>query len=206
MNTCDKSRLIDEITRQVMHYLKDKSDEKEISEIRSVLVLGDGSYPDDAVIFKLDDFERYSDIKKYESVFLSSLTLWQLTDIAQCRDSTPFCRAVLKALMNDVPVYIERRTLDVLTCEKINPTINKKINENINTILSYQVMLYGENEKKTPRPKQKSNEIGRGLITEEEARKMCGNSETRIALSKGTIMTPLAKDYFLYKGVTVDYE
>ena len=210
MNINDKTKLIDEITRQVMEYLNQEvivDDKVKLEKNKNVLVLGDVCHPfEDDNIFGLEDYKCDGNIKKYDTVFISSLTLWQLSDIAQCRDSCVFCCAVLKALMNDVPVFIKKEVLELLNCEKANPAINKKIQENIATILSYKVQVLNDNVKEKAKIKGTQNKSSKRVITEKEAKDLCKSSCKSRSFNKGTIITPLAKDYFAYNGVTVDFE
>jgi hypothetical protein len=208
-----REELIQRITEEVLAVLKghDKSSAVLGRNGINVLVAGNPDrLPDylckDCELYTMEDYIRESDISKYQRVYIESLTLAELCDIALCRDSQPTQRAVIYALLSGKEVLLLESGLPHRSFSaKSNFAMHTVLEGYLRTIIRFGAKLVSDISPSKP-VKVSSIGIGRSnsvqLITEKIAMDMV-QSGGQVKISKEAILTPSAKDVLFSAGVDV---
>ena len=210
-------KLMKQIVEAVMQELMaQRSNASACTEgLDKLLVIGDlQAVPADMAekyqIFLIDDYIQNKNIHRYQKILITSLTLVQMSDIAQGRDGSPEACAVIRGLLNG---------LDVCMAEAAFPHRKYAVIENNARMLqSFGIKLLKECKvgappipAKPPKYQAPPIEVPKGtghtttdrLITEDVARSLIDGGNTAICLAANAIVTPSAWDLFKQKGIEV---
>lgn len=210
MAQLNREQLIELVTREVFRVLGEpEPPAPDISSLPKALVVGEaGDLP--ALVCKKYRFlgmESYTcpeSVSQYEAVFITSLSLTELADIALGRDTRPVQCAVISALMEGAPVYLSGSALSWRSRKnKIAPGFYQMLEGYVRTLQNFGIrLLDGKTavDKDGGRTSPLSG-LPDGLVTEALARALVEKSpEPVILIRKGTVLTPSARDIFLHAG------
>lgn len=196
-----------------------------------LLVIGDlGAVPANlscgSELLSIEDYIQYKRIRRYDGVVITRISLTQLSDIAQGRDSSPESCAVVNALLEGISVCMLEGALPHRRyADKHGSMMYQVIEKNVQLACSYGIKLISEKDMartgpeiiKPPKyqappitvPAGNANTNFEKVITESMARAMvkksdlAGSGEKQVFFAKGTIVTPAAKDIFKSNDVKV---
>lgn len=210
MAQLSREQLIELVTREVFRVLGEpEPPEPDPGSLPKALAVGDaGGLP--ALIYKKYRFlgmESYTcpeAVSQYEAVFITSLSLTELADIALGRDTRAVQCAVISALMEGVPVYLSESALTWRKKKnKMAPGFYQMLEGYVRTLQNFGVrLLDGKTavDKDGGRTSPLSG-LPDGLVTEDMARALVAKSpEPVILIRRGTVLTPSARDVFLHAG------
>ncbi|MDY4191698.1 MAG: hypothetical protein SOX72_05715 [Oscillospiraceae bacterium] len=155
----------------------------------------------------MESYTGPESITGFEAVFLTSLSLTELSDIAQGRDTRPVPCAVIAALMEGVPVYLAQSALAWRKKKaRMSPGFYQLLEGHVRALQHFGVLLLdggtastGEGRKFAP-----GADLPDGVITEAMAHALAEKSTEPILLvKKGTVLTPSARDVFLHAGIEI---
>lgn len=163
------------------------------------------------ILTGIEDYEQYKNIRRYQKVYITKLSLTDLSDIALGRDASPVSCAVVNALLRGMDVALLEKVLwHRKLAGKGSAKLYSVIENNVRQLESYGVKVICEpkqiviKEAKPPKfnpppvavPKgtMKPNEAR--LITESIAMDMVKENSQRVCVSKDAIITPSAWDVF----------
>lgn len=220
MNKIPNEELVEYITKEVMRILNNKQkDSNCVSDKPGALILGSAEKLPSEVLaginpFNIDDYALHGDIEKYCCLYITEISLAQLSDIALGRDERPYQCAVIKAILSGKKVYL---LAEALTYRRFARTAKK----------AYYDMLAGYEEKLAasgvciipaanlldeagtgpmkPNPAGETIDCTDKVITGKRAEELCRNREGAVNLKKGTIITPLAKDAFGAAKIRINF-
>ena len=209
-------KLMKQIVEAVMQELMaQRSNASACTEgLDKLLVIGDlQAVPADMAekyqIFLIDDYIQNKNIHRYQKILITSLTLVQMSDIAQGRDGSPEACAVIRGLLNG---------LDVCMAEAAFPHRKYAGKSSARMLQSFGIKLLKECKvgappipAKPPKYQAPPIEVPKGtghtttdrLITEDVARSLIDGGNTAICLAANAIVTPSAWDLFKQKGIEV---
>lgn len=189
-----------------------------------LLVIGDmNAVPRDMAgeneLLTVEDYVRYHNIRRYQKILITRLSLTQLSDIAQGRDGSPEACAVINGLLNGLEVYIiEAAFPHRKYAGKSSSRLYEVIEGNARMLQSFGIKLLKESTvaagpapAKPPKYQAPAVEVPTGtacvngdkLITESVARTLAAGGEKTVCLAKDAIVTPSAWDFFRQKGVEI---
>lgn len=172
----------------------------------SVLVIGNAqnvpsSLINQAELASLPSYAACGDIKRFGRVIVETLTLAQLADIAMVRPSDEAACAIVQALLQGVEVVLLESALAYRAyANQSNPKLFAVLEGYVRTLEGYGVKVLGKNEalaqsSATACALPKRNVSKPALVTEAVAQAMVAKEQT-VHLSRGTILTPSARDVF----------
>ncbi|MDD2955086.1 MAG: hypothetical protein PHD67_02085 [Oscillospiraceae bacterium] len=210
MAELSREQLIELVTREVCRVLGESgSPPPDPSGLPKALVVG-GAEPLPSRIRKKYQFlgmESYScpeSVAQYDAVFLTSLSLTELADIALGRDTRPVQCAVINALMEGKPVYLAEFALAWRKKKSRMPSgFYQMLEGYVRTLQRFGVLsLEGPNAvDKDGSRRAPGADLPEGVITEALAHTLAeGSSEPILLVRRGTVITPSARDVFLHAG------
>jgi len=197
----------------------EQKDSNCVSDKPSALILGSAEKLPSEVLaginpYSLDEYALHGDIDKYCCLYITEISLAQLSDIALGRDERPFQCAVIKAILSGKRVYL---LTEALTYRRFAETADK----------AYYAMLAGYEEKLAAsgvcilpaarlldpesagrmeaKAAKETVDCTDKVITGKRAEELCRNRKGAVNLKKGTIITPLAKDAFGAAKIKVNF-
>lgn len=189
-----------------------------------LLVVGDMNTvpPDlarDYVLLPVKDYVEYGNILRYQKILITSLSLTQMSDIAQGRDGSPEACAVITGLLNGMEVCITENAFPHRKyAGKSSSRLYEVIENNARMLQSFGIKLLKESRivsdpapVRSPKYQAPPVEVPMGtacvnsdrLITEAIACTLAAGGEKEICLSRDAIVTPSAWDIFRQKGINV---
>lgn len=178
-----------------------------------------------------EESEYQGDITPYTMVVCRHISCAQLCDMALGRDASPAACAVSKALLAGKPVYLAEEGLPHRASKAAaNPRYYAMLEDYVTRLTQFGVrvapqaelerLLSGQNapaktcavpeapaqEASVPEKCAAEQEPFRGVLTAEEARRLVKTCGGTLRLGRGAILTPLARDVFREKQVTLVYE
>lgn len=210
-------QLIREITAQVVRMLNKNGNfpGQQCTDMGKVLVAGPVTLWAEKMcenlrIYDACEFNPDDDIKAYEKVIITHLSLTDLSDITSLREASGVSAAVLQSLLSGIPVIMSE---DVLDQYKYKGTGNRRLYEEIGKrmqqLQDYGVCVVSFKESRSV-DFQLVSDTGfyskRKLITEQEAKQIADESTGPVHLACGTIVTPLARDLFRHRNIEIIFE
>lgn len=174
-----------------------------------------------------EESEYQGDIAPFTMVVCRQISCAQLCDMALGRDASPAACAVSKALLAGKPVYLAEEGLPHRASQAAaNPRYYAMLEDYVTRLTQFGVrvapqaelerLLCGQNAPakaacaapEAPGPERPAGEQEpfRGVLTAEEARRLAKDCGGTVRLGRGAILTPLARDVFREKRVTLVYE
>ena len=219
-------KLMKQIVEAVMQELMaQRSNASACTEgLDKLLVIGDlQAVPADMAekyqIFLIDDYIQNKNIHRYQKILITSLTLVQMSDIAQGRDGSPEACAVINGLLNGLDVCMTEAAFPHRKyAGKSSSRLYEVIENNARMLQSFGIKLLKECKvgvplipAKPPKYQAPPIEVPKGtghtttdrLITEDVARSLIDGGNTAICLAANAIVTPSAWDLFKQKGIEV---
>lgn len=212
-----KEQLIEMITNEVMSVLS--NDKALFSNVKNLLpdalIIGNVENLPDIErkkynFFKLEKCQSIDDVERFEKIFVETLSLTELADIAMGRDAGCTQKAVVGALLKGKKIAILESALPHKKyAYKSDRTFYQIYEEYVRKLKGTKIQfitgksfynMYAANAMPDP-------DIPEGIITESVARVMamnCVNDEIKI--KKGTVITPSAFDIFNSVGKKVVIE
>ena len=177
----------------------------------------------DAVMQEIE--RKHQQIRRYDGVVITNVTLTQLSDIALGRDASPESCAVVYALLEGLNVCLLESALPHRRyADKHGSMMYQVLERNVQLVMSYGVKLLAdkdirERNTETVRPPKyqappvavpsgHANVNCEKVITESMASAMIKGGELaaggeKVEFPAGTIITPSAKDVFKSNGIDV---
>ena len=159
--------------------------------------------------YELCGLEAYTceaDILKFDAVFVTELTLTELSDIANGRDSQKKQCAVLKALLNNIEVNLfECAAPHRKYAGKGSRVLFKEYEGYLNRLISFGVNFIREQKFNNESCNAFAHNNNDKVITEAIAEELVKSDDAIIKLIKGTIITPSAKDIFNHSKKAVEF-
>lgn len=163
------------------------------------------------ILTGIEDYEQYKNIRRYARIFITELSLTDLSDIALGRDASPASCAVVNALLRGIDVAIAEKALwHRKIAGKGSAKLYSVIENNVRQLESYGVKIMMEPktvvvaEPKPPKfnpapvkvPKGSMKPNANRLITESIALEMVKENSACVCVAKNAIITPSAWDIF----------
>jgi ethanolamine utilization protein len=220
LNSIPKEELVEIITQEVMRIMDTKQEGLgSVPNKPGALVLGSAEKipPEvlaDLHIYGIDDYALHGDIDKYCCVYITEISLAQLSDIALGRDEKPYQCAVIKAILSGKKVYL---LSEALTYHRFAKTANKtyydmfvgyekKIADSgvriIQAVKLISPILAGQNEQNA---NCEALDCSDKVITGKKAEELSSKLQATVNLKRGTIITPLAKDAFGAAKIKINF-
>lgn len=220
MNSIPKEELVEIITREVMRMMDTKQEGSGcVPNKPGALVLGSAEKlpPEvlaDLNIYGIDDYALHGNIDKYCCVYITEISLAQLSDIALGRDERPCQCAVIKAILSGKTVYL---LSEALTYHRFAPTANKAFYD---MLVGYEKKIADSGVSIIPAAKlispvltgqseQNANDEALDctdkVVTGQKAEELCSKLQGAVNLKRGTIITPLAKDAFGAAKIKINF-
>ena len=175
-----------------------------------------------AVLFDLSDYEKHQDVLRYDRIYIASLSVTQLCDIAQGRAGDPASCAVVHGLLAGIETLMPEDAPSYKRyAGKGSTALYRLIESYERTLRSFGVKVIGQDRDRDavlppPKPpKYMAPKITAPagsarpnfscLITEEDALRLSGQGK-EVILPAGSILTPSAKDVFAHAGIAVTVE
>lgn len=167
----------------------------------------------------LEDYETCRDIRRYRRIYITKLSLADLSSIALGRDDTLVSCAVVNALLHGIEVYLDGRALWYRKLAgKGSSRLYAVIDGNVRQLESYGVKVAEEakpavvREIKPPKfcpppmqvPKGSLKPNANCLITERMAAEMVKENRPVVQIPQGAIVTPSAWDVFTNHKIQVE--
>ena len=202
-----KEQMVEFITREVMKMLgMDEEEPEDKSCCPDALVIGEADKLPPAVRrqYQLKSLDTYKgDITPYEKIFITGITRMELADIALGRDSDAAACAVIEGLLHGTEIFL----YDVALTHRKHAGRGSRafyqlLEGYVRTLQSYGIKLVQGTTviDKYEKHAAPGADLPSGVITEALARKLVESGEGDIAVRKGTVITPSAKDIFLHAG------
>lgn len=173
-----------------------------------------------------EESEYQGDISPFTMVVCRHISCAQLCDMALGRDASPAACAVSKALLAGKSVYLAEEGLPHRASQaSANPRYYAMLEDYVTRLTQFGVrvapqaelerLLCGQSapakpasvpEPSAPEKCAGGAEPFRGLLSAEEARRLAKDCGGTVRLGRGAILTPLARDVFREKRVTLVYE
>ena len=166
----------------------------------------------------LADYAECRDVMRYERIVITDLSLADLSDIAQGRDSSDASRAVVEGLLNGIDVFLLEKALPHRRfAGKGSSRLYEVIEDHVRTLQTYGVRMIPELRPARPRkavpPKYQTPPVrvpagsvcpnSERLITEDLAREMTADGRREVHIAENAIVTPLAWDVFVHNKINV---
>lgn len=204
----DYERLVEFITNEVKKAISSQTD----VEIKSkALIVGSKdklpiTFSTSYELYEIDSYTCENDILNFDAVFITEMTLTELSDIANGRDSQKNQCAVLKALLNNIEVNLfECAVSHRKYAGKGSRELFKQYEGFLNRMISYGVKFIREQKFNNQPPNAFTHNNNDKVITESIALELVNNDDTVIKLIKGTVITPSAKDIFNHSDKKVEF-
>lgn len=219
MNGIPKEELVEIITREVMSILNTGQEGSggvsgksgSLPAKPGALVLGPATKLPPEVsagfdIYGVDDYVLHGDIHKYCCVYITEISLAQLSDIALGRDERPYQCAISKAILSGKTVYL---SAEALAYRQFASTANKAYYDML-TGYEQKIIGFGVSVISVAKPadavttgrkdqndqRQQAFDCTDKVVTGKKAEELCDKLKGVVNLPQGTILTPLAKDAF----------
>lgn len=208
-----REQLIELVTKEVVSAVAKREAGAHKDEILSAsLIVGCV----DKLPQSLKSKHRYVNIEKYngdittiDEIFITDLSLTELADIALGRQDGPVQAAVIDGLLNGKTVYVNESALNYRQAkEKCSPGFYKLLEQYAACLQSFGIKRIQEDTGAGVRQKPAdalSEGLPKGVVTELFAKALIKECHGEILLSKGTIITPSAKDVFLHAGCHIRF-
>lgn len=159
----------------------------------------------------IEDYEQYKNIRRYEKVCITKLSLTDLSDMAMGRDGSLASCAVVNALLRGIDVVLLEKALwHRKLAGKGSAKLYGLIENNVRQLESYGVKVISEpkqiviKESKPPKFNPPKAEAPKGsmvpnsarLITEQIAMDLVKENSAQVCVAKDAIITPSAWDIF----------
>jgi len=163
------------------------------------------------ILTDIDDYVQYKNILRYEKIYITRLSLTELSDIALGRDATPVSCAVVSALLQGIDVLLDEKALGHRKLAgKGSSRLYAVIEGNVRQLEGYGVKIIPlpkqeiVRETKPPKfnpppvavPKGSMQPNAARLITESLAVEMLKGNPACVCVAKNAIITPSAWDIF----------
>lgn len=167
----------------------------------------------------LEDYEKYRDVGRYCRIYITKLSLADLSNIAMGRDDTAASCAVVNALLRGVEVCLSDRALWYRKLAgKGSSRLYSVIDNNVRQLEGYGVKVIEEakpvvvQEPKPPKfcppevrvPQGSGRPNANRLITESAALEMAKENRPVVQIPQGVIITPSAWDVFTSNRIQVE--
>ena len=226
----DMTRLVSAVTEQVLRALSQGGAAPAADDgLPCVLALGDaarlpGALTDRSRVLTIEDYCRCGNIKKYKSVLIGSMTTLQLSSLALGLPADDFCRAVMEALLNGVEVCMLQDAPEHRACAgRGSAALVALLEDYVRKLMVFGVRLVDAaacrpreaaisppvppaQRPPMERPECHARPNGDRLVTEADALRLCASAQGPLRLSRGTLITPAARDAFAAAGITVVIE
>ena len=189
-----------------------------------LLVIGDlKDVPQDMAethqLLTVDDYVQHGNIRCYQKILITGLSLTQMSDIAQGRDGSPEACAVIRGLLTGLEVCMTETAFPHRKyAGKRSSRLYEVIENNARMLQSFGIKILKESRivsdpapVRPPKYQAPPVEVPAGtacvnsdrLITEAIACTLAAAGEKEICLSRDAIVTPSAWDVFKQKGIHV---
>lgn len=170
------------------------------------------------ILMGIDDYEKYKNIRRYQKVLITKLTLAQLSDIALGRDGSSTSCAVVNALLRGIDVVMRDGALwHRKLAGKGSPKLYSVLENNVRQLESYGVKIIEEqkpvfmHEPKPAKfaappvtvPEGSMKPTADRLITESIAQSLVSEGNVQVCVAKNAIITPSAWDIFKKNKVEI---
>jgi hypothetical protein len=149
------------------------------------------------------------DITTIDEIFITDLSLTELADIALGRNDGPVQAAVIDGLTHGKAIYMDDSALGYRQAkEKCNPNFYRMLEQYAACLQSFGIrpIRDASNGGNPQKPAGGLSEgLPGGVVTELSAKALVKECSGEVLLSKGTIITPSAKDVFLHAGCRIRY-
>lgn len=155
-------------------------------------------------LLDIDDYKSCGSIEPYEKVFITRLSLTELSDMALGRDSRPAQCAVVNALLYGKEILLFETALPHRKLAgRGSRAFYQMLEGYLRTLQSFGVTLV---RGQSPLAKyDPAATLPGGVITEAVAARLLEKPGDTVLLRKGTVVTPSAKDVFLHGGKRVEF-
>lgn len=207
-----REQLIELITKEV---LKKMNQDKKVSPdpLRSsVLVIGSVQKVPADVSEKyncrgIDDYD--GDIRHFEKVLITGLTMVELADIALGRNTKSVQCAVINALLQGKEIVLYDFALEHRHFKtQSNQTFYLLMESYVNILKSFDIKFVSGHEDAFNQKEHISASSANpcsGVVTEAKAKELVQQNSGDILLKNGTVLTPSAKDVFYSKNRQVRF-
>lgn len=160
-------------------------------------------YGDKYQLMGIEDYKTCGDIEPYEKVFITKLSLTELSDIALGRDSRPAQCAVVNALLYGKEILLFECALPHRKLAgRGSRGFYQMLEGYARTLQSFGIILVqGQNPLAKYDP---AVNLPGKVVTEAVARSLLEKPGDVILLPKGAVITPSARDVFLHGGKRVE--
>ncbi|MEA5011331.1 MAG: hypothetical protein VB100_06410 [Angelakisella sp.] len=215
MNDRSREELIRQVTAQVLAALGEQA-APSVPGQPLLLVVGDpAAVPAEisrgATLAPIEDYAKDGNISRYEKVCITALSMTELCDIAQGRDSRPPQCAVLKALLCGKEVLMTQEApAHRIYAGKGSSSLYQMLEGHVRTLQTFGIKIIGKekpvftpSEPKPARYEAPKVAVPTGsgkpnpqrLITETMAAQMV-KSGASVTIARDAILTPSARDIF----------
>lgn len=214
----EREKLVNKITNEVLEVLKNKTGISSFSlaenDLADALVIGNPKKIPEIDrrkynLYTLNNLENLEDIKRFDKIFVESLSLTELADIALGRDEGMVAKAVIGALLlNREVVILKSALIHRRFSYNSERNIYQTYEEYVRKLINMKVkIISGRDEINCCAFQKPDVDLPSNLITEAVARVMVnGNTCDAITIKHGSIVTPSAKDVFSASGKRIVIE
>lgn len=162
-----------------------------------------------------DNYEDDMIIDNYESIVIEGLTNFELVSSALLVPGTNVSKLILKGRLTGKTIYIEKESIEYKKYKSIiDKGLERKLEQYVDCLRDYgvkilkaqeivedikahngNVNLNNETNVKSAYQSKDQCRLDKKLITEQDLKKLIQQGHKIIQISKGSIITPLAKDY-----------
>lgn len=162
-----------------------------------------------------DNYEDDMIIDNYESIVIEGLTNFELVSSALLVPGTNVSKLILKGRLTGKTIYIEKESIEYKKHKSIiDKGLERKLEHYVDCLRDYgvkilkaqeivedikahngNVNLNNETNVKSACQSKDQCRLDKKLITEQDLKKLIQQGHKIIQISKGSIITPLAKDY-----------
>ena len=195
------------VTEQVLAAIQNESkleDARNEGKKKCLVLGGAEDIPEalrqDMILLDVKDYETIQNIRRYDRVVITKLTLRQLADIAMGRPGDSLSCAVCQALLQGVDVLmLESAAPHRQHAGKGSTAFYRMLEGYMNSLQVFGIKLIGTDSVLLNAPEKKQGEpvrcevTGTKLITEEIAERLVKKAQ-EVVIPAGTLITPAAMD------------